>query len=150
MAITVAQICDAVESTLSAAGPLVGSQSYNELQDGSLQDYPIIQVYPDSGIQSSDSRTDRRAFGGGIRQTELDIIVDLYARQRSHLGEDMDALVGGIDALAAIFEAQNDKPFFGLAGIQAFQWGWERVSFVYGDGQLPYVGARFTITITVA
>lgn len=150
MAITIAQICDALESVLGAAGPLVGSQSYDELQDGSLQDYPIIQVYPDAGIQSSQSNTDRRSFGAGVRQTELDIIVDLYAQQRTHLGEDMAALVGGIDALSTIFEAQDDLPYFGLAGIIAFQWRWERVTFIYGDAQLPYVGARFTITITVA
>jgi hypothetical protein len=149
MAITYAQICDAIDSTLAAAATLADSLSYDELRDGSLQDYPILMIYPDSGVQDPIGETDRSTFRAGIRQTELVIIVDLYAQQRSHMGEDMAALVGSVDALSDIFEAQDTKPYFGLAGIRAFQWRWERVTFTYGDQQLPYVGARFYLTITV-
>jgi len=149
MAITLAQICDAIESTLDDATTVVRSESYDELSDG-VQDTPLLQVYPENGLQSAGGATDRHTFGGGgdpARQTELTIHADYYARQRSHIGEDMAALVNGIDALQDVLEGQDQKPYFGLEGIRAFSWRWDRVVFEYAGVQ--YMGARFILTVRV-
>jgi len=151
MSITLAQICDAIETTLGAATTLTAtdgthSQSYDELEEG-IGDVPMLQVYPQSGSQDAAGRTDRTTFGGGNRQTEFVIHADYYARERSHIGEDMALLVNGIDAMQNVFEGQDKKPYFDLAGIQAFRWTWERVQFAYGG--TSYMGARFMITVRV-
>ena len=150
MSVTLGEICDAIESTLAAAITVVRSESYDELTEGvHAADLPMLQVYPESGRQDAGGKTDRFAFQGGIRQTEFIIHADYYARQRAHIGQDMNALVNGIDALQDVFEAQDKKPYFGEDGIQAFSWSWTRVTFVYGDPQLPYVGARFVLVVRV-
>ena len=148
MSITIAQICDAIASTLSAATTTPRTQSYDELTEG-VNDVPMLQVYPENGNQDPSGNTDRTTFKAGVRQTMLTIHADYYAHQRVHIGEDMAALVSGIDALTDIFEAQDTKPYFGLEGIQAFSWSWQRVTFQYGDPQYSYVGARFIINVRV-
>lgn len=148
MAITIAQICDAIEETLGAATGITRSESYDELTEG-IHDLPMLQVYPENGNQDAFTSTDRTTFRGGVRQTSLMIHADLYAQQRAHIGEDMKKLVDSIDAITDVFEAQDTKPYFGLDGIKAFRWRWERVTFVYGDPQSNYVGARFFIEVRV-
>lgn len=146
MSITLAQICDAITDTLDNAVTVKRGESYDELTEG-IQDLPTLQVYPESGIQSAGSSTDRFTMRGGIRQTEFVINADYYARQRSHIGEDMEALVDGIDAITDVLEGQDEKPYFGLSGIMAFSWRWDRVTFIYAD--IQYMGARFAITVRV-
>lgn len=146
MSITLAQICDAIESTLDDATTLVRSQSYDELTEG-IHDTPLLQVYPESGSQSPPGMTDRHTFQGGVRQTEFIIHADYYAQQRVNIGEDMAALVDGIDAMTAVFEGQDQKAYFGLEGLKAFSWRWDRVTFDYAG--VAYVGARFVITVRV-
>ena len=148
MAITLAQICDAIESTLGGATGLERSESYDELTEGAHPgDLPLLQVYPNDGTTDPSGNTDRTTFRGGVRQTALTIHADVYARQRSHIGEDMKAVVNSMDAIINVLEAQNVKPYFGLVGIKAFAWRWERVTFIYGDPQLPYAGVRFYLSI---
>lgn len=146
MSITLAQICDAIESTLDDATTITRSQSYDELTEG-IHDTPLLQVYPENGAQSPPGMTDRHTFGAGVRQTEFTIHADYYANQRVNIGEDMAALVNGIDAMTDVLEGQDQKPYFGLTGIQAFSWRWDRVTFDYGG--VAYVGARFAITVRV-
>lgn len=152
MSITLAQIIDAVEEVLNDATTLVGkrSQSYDELTEG-INEYPTLQVYAESGRQDATTGNAQKSFGGEIRVTEVIIHADYYARQRRNLGEDMAALVDGIDAIQATLEAQqNTNVFFGLNGIKSFgPWSWARVTFVYGDSLQPYIGARFTIPVRV-
>lgn len=148
MSITLAQILDAITTTLSASSTLKRAFSFDELNEG-MNDMPALEVYPESGKQDATTNTDRTTFKAGVRQTEYLIYADYYARQRSHIGEDMKALVDGIDAMTTIFEAQDTKPYFGLVGIRAFQWSWARVSFVRGDPGLPYTGARFSLVVRV-
>ncbi len=62
---------------------------------------------------------------------------------------DMAKLVDGIDAMTTIFEAQDTKPYFGLEGIKAFHWAWQRVIFTRGDPAIKYIGAQFTVTVRV-
>lgn len=146
--ITLPQILDAIEATLSTAPTLARSMSYDELTEG-INDTPLLQVYPESGDQDPTTATDRTTFRAGVRQTNLTINCDYYAQQRKHIGEDMAALVDGIDAMTAIFEAQDTKPYFSLVGIKAFHWSWQRIIFNYGDPNINYIGARFTLTIRI-
>jgi len=148
MAITLAQICDAVESTLDDAVTLAHSQSYDELTEG-VHDTPLLQVYPQSGSQDPGGGTaDRTTFGAGVRQTEVVVHADYYAAERgTDIGEEMARLVNGIDAITNVIEGQDQKPYFGLVGIKGFSWRWDRVTFDYGG--VAYVGARFMLTLRV-
>lgn len=145
--ITLAQILDAVKATLAVAPTLARSMSYDELTEG-ISDTPLLQVYPEAGNQDVTNNADRTTFHAGVRQTDLTVHCDYYAQQRKHIGEDMAALVDGIDAMTAIFEQQDTKPYFGLVGIKAFHWSWQRVTFDYGT-TIVYVGARFILSLRV-
>ena len=148
MAITFAQILDAIKTILATAPKLARAMSYNELTE-TIPDAPLLQVYPESGDQDPTGNADRTTFKAGVRQTALIVHADYYAQQRSNLGEDMGKLVDGIDAMTTIFEAQDVKPYFGLVGIKAFHWSWTRVLFDYGTPGVNYVGARFIIVVRV-
>lgn len=137
-------ILDAIESTLAANPLLARAMKFDELTEGA-NDLPMIQVYPEAGEQDAENTNDRTTYGGKVRITKFTITVDLYARQRSQLGEDMAALVALIDEMQTILDAQG-LTLFGLPHIKSFRWSWQRVSFVYGDPQVTYVGARYTIT----
>ena len=146
MAITLAELCDGIESALDDATTLARSQSYDELTEG-IHDLPLLQVYPESGSQDPAGATDRTTFGAGVRQTEFVIHADYYARQRSHIGEDMAALVDGIDAMQDELEKQNGTRFGFDDSNLAFRWEWTRVQFTYNEAN--YMGARFIITVRV-
>lgn len=146
MAITVAQMADAITTTLGAATTVARSESYNELTEG-IHDYPLLQVYWQSTVNDVSGNDDRTAYRGGVRQKEYVFYADYYARPRSELKEDNAAVTNGAEALEAVLEAQNVKPYFGLAGIKAFRWQGERVAFEYG-GTL-YAGCRYMITLRV-
>ncbi len=145
--LTIAEICNGIAQTISTAiGLSTNVQSYNSLTDG-IQ-VPAVQVYPESGRAAAGQArsTSRTTMSGAVRQGEYIILADLYARQRSHIGADMEMLIGYIDAIEAILY-ELAPPFFGVPGIQEASWSWERVTFEYGDPQLRYIGARFRFTI---
>lgn len=147
--ISLAQICNAIETTLGAASGMDGTQSYDELAEGlHSADLPLLQIYPQSGDCDPGGTTDRTTYGGDVRQKRMLFHADLYARQRSHLDEDMSAATDMIEAITDVLETQNAQPYFGLAGIQSFSWRWERTVFIYTD-DVKFMGARFFITIWV-
>ena len=147
MAITLAQMCDAIESTLDDATTLKRSQSYDGLTEG-VHTTPLLQVYPQSGGQDPSGTADRTTFSAGVRQTEVVVYADYYAAERgTSIGEEMGRLVDGIDAITNIVEGQDQKPYFNLVGIKGFSWRWDRVTFDYGG--VRYVGARFMFTLRV-
>jgi len=145
MAVTIGEICDAIETTLSAAVGLISSQSYDELQEGlPAADLPLIQVYWEGFMMDPWGETDRQTFRGGVRNKPIIIHVDLYATRRSHIGEDMKAVVDGVDALIDVLEEQDTKPYFGLVGLKAFSVDdVVRAEFIYGNES--YLGARFVL-----
>ena len=146
--LTLAQICDAIESTLGAATGMKTAQSYDELTESvGSADTPLLQVYPDNGDCDASGSTDRTTFQGGKRQKYVMIHADLFARQRSHLAEDMEVTVDMIDALIDILEQQDTKPYFDQDGIKAFSWRWERVTFP--DAGVDLAGARFYIAVWI-
>jgi hypothetical protein len=60
----------------------------------------------------------------------------------------MGALLPLIDAIQTVLEAQDTKPYFSQAGIQAIEsWRGRMIIFEYAD--LPYIGARFIIKVRV-
>lgn len=148
MAITYAQINDAITQTIGVAEGLHRSQSYDELTDG-MTDTPTLQVYWQQDTTDPQGSTSMTTFRTGVQQASMVFHVDLFVRQRSHIGEDMKVLYEVAQAVRETLEAETVKPYFGLAGIEAFSWTAERVTFEYGDPSLPYVGARFTLTIRV-
>ena len=150
--VTVHQLCDAIETTLSTATGLQVSQTFDELTEG-IHDRALLQVYPQScsGVDSV-NRNDRTTILRGVAQTEFVFHADLYAQQRAHIGEDMAALIPLIDAITARLEAQQASPLFGLTvsgvdPIKSFRWSWERVIFEYAEAK--HMGVRFVITIRV-
>lgn len=148
MAITLAEICDGVEATLGAAASLRSATSYDELTEGiATFDCPRIEVYPEKGVTDPSGTTDRTSFNACIQQSVITIHADLYARQRSQLGEDMKAIVDMLDELIPLLEAQERPPFFGVTGIKAFRWRWNRA--IFKRAQAWYVGARFTIELKI-
>lgn len=141
-------IVDSIEDTLSAAASLARSQSYDELSEG-MQDYPTLQVWPGENPGTSlGSETHKKTlrFSSGIGHSvkEYVIYADLFARQRSHVAEDMAQLVETITDLEDILDTQSCPPF-GNDNIMDFKWRWEHVTFDYGG--VLFAGARFYITV---
>ena len=154
MAYILGEIVNSVEATLSAAASLERSQSYDELTEG-MQDYPTLQVYPSANTGGSwDSQTHRLTFGGPVPAggvvrkhvsvKEYTIHADLYARQRSHIGEDMAQLVDTINELEDILDTQ-EYPLFGRTDLYSFRWSWAQVTWDYAG--VMYLGAQFIITV---
>ena len=148
MKITLYNLTEAVRATLAAVTAVSRATANETLTEG-IVDYPLVQVYPESGEASRASRTDRTTFGGGLRQHIARLNVDVYVQQRAHIGEDMAAVATVADAIIAKFEQQQNHPLFGAEGIEAFRWTWERVTFVYGDPETRFAGIRFRLEFTV-
>lgn len=146
MAITLAQIVDAVETTLGATPGLARSQTYDELSASIPNDVPLLQVYPESGECDAGTDTDRSTFRAGSRQYGFVIHADLFAGTIQPFGERMGTLIGLIDAIMDVLEAQTTT-LFGLSAIRTMSWSWSRAIITYADTQ--YVAARFVITLRV-
>jgi hypothetical protein len=143
--LTLAQMCDAIESELSAATGIARSQSYDELTEGIHEDI-LLQVWPQSGSPvSTGSNTQKLTLGNDVIAEEIIIFADLY-RPRRHLGEDMKAIVDGVDGVREVMKEQ-DCPPFDLTGIRTFKWSWAIGSFEY-QGVTDLRG-RFTIVLNV-
>ena len=143
--LTLVQMCDAIEDKLSVASGIARSQSYDELTEGIHEDI-TLQVWPQSGSPvSTGSATQKQTLGGDVIVEEIIFFADLY-RPRRHLGEDMKAIVDGVDAIRTIMKAQNCPPF-DLTGIRTFKWSWAIGSFEY-QGVTDLRG-RFTIVLNV-
>lgn len=150
--VSIQTLLTSVRATLAEATTITGGLGVAHKPDQmkeNIVDTPTLQIYPVSGQTDPQGDTDRTTFGAGVRRTTIVLWCDYYARQRSHLGEDLDAVVDGMDAIINILEAQQVKPYFGNANIKAFAWGWEYVSFSYGEQEVKYSGVRFILTLTI-
>lgn len=154
--IKISEICDAIDAALGevlvASGDLVRSDNYDELTEG-MNDQKVLQIYPDSEnpVDSfgGQGQTHKMTLGSDpVIIEEITIVCDFYARQRSHIGEDMKALVTGIDAIRANLKTQQ-CPIFNVAALREFQWRWERTIFEYGAPELKYIGVRFYLTFRI-
>jgi hypothetical protein len=137
-------MCTAIRDTLLVLPSISRWQNFNELTEG-MNDTPTLQVYPEAcEVVAAESGTHVTTFKGGTIQETHIIHVDYYARQRNHLGEDMETLVDGIDEIVTVLEDTVCPPF-GLEGIKSFQWSWSRVVWDYGG--VMYLGARFILRL---
>lgn len=144
--VTQASIVDAVAATLGTATAVSVCQSYNQLRYD-VHDAGLLQVYPQRGESLPGGDVDRRTFQAGVRVGLTVVHADFYAARVAHAAEGMAALVVGVDSIETVLEAQDTKPYFGLEGIKAFQWTWDRVIFATSSHQ--YQGARFVLSIRV-
>lgn len=150
MAVTLTQLCNGIETTLGAAVGMRTSAIFNELTEGVLSlNCPLLEVYPQAGVCDPSGRTDRTTFQAGVQQSIITIHADLYARQRSNLGEDMGKTIEMVDSIIDILQAQEKPPFFGVGvrDIKAFSWSWRRA--VFNRAGADYAGARFTLLLKV-
>lgn len=152
--VTVEQMCDAIHLTLGqvlvTSGDLIRSENFDQLNEG-MNDERVLQIYPEEQtVASVDSQTQKLTFGSTpYIDEEIVIHADFYAQQRANIGEDMEKLVHGIDAIRANLKTQNCPNPFGLTGIATFQWSWRRVIFEYGGPELKYMGARFRLVLRI-
>jgi len=148
MAVTLTEICDGIAAELSVAAGMQSSTPFGEMTEGiPAMDCPRVEVYPESGNSIPLGGTDRTTFTACTQQVRVTIHADLYARQRSQLGEDVAAYVELTDAIIDVLQSQERPPFFGVAGIKAFNWGWRKAVFRRADAR--FVGARFVINCKI-
>jgi hypothetical protein len=149
--LTIRSILTTVLDTVMEGVTLAPSGQTLESMTEGMQDVPAIQCYFEELAQDPSGETDRTTFRGGVRQTNLTIHLDVYARQRSQLGEDISAVTDIADEVIAVLEAQDTKPYFGVTGLKAFSWTAQRVTFAYGSepGQIQYAGIRFILVFRI-
>jgi hypothetical protein len=162
--ISLMDICDGIAAafhglvvTLNAGSPAVPiiAQSYDNLTEGQ-QDCPTIQVYPTDSLVDSQNETDRTTFKGCMKNGWYIFPVRGFARQRSHLGEDMEAAVRMWDACEAILEEEGTDcaastgacTFFGVPGIRNIRWS-GRCPATWNYGGVDYAGFELTIELEV-
>lgn len=145
---SIGEICTAVHDEIATVAMLNVVQNYDELTEG-MNDLPGAQIYPENGECDPSGDTDRTTFVSaatgvpGVRQADVMVRVDLYARQRSQLDEDWEAAVDLLDAVYDKLEEQGDCPPFGLTGIRSYHFTWARVVFEYAT--VSYTGFRFEL-----
>ena len=162
--ITIMDICDGIATTfdglmvtLNVGQPAVAliALSYDELKEGE-QDCPTLQVIPTDSQVDGATETDRTTFKGCMKNGWYTFSVRGFARQRSHLGEDMEAAVRLWDALEAVLEEEGTDcdytlgtcTFFGVPGIRNIRWtGVGPVAHPWAG--VTYVGPEITIGVEV-
>jgi hypothetical protein len=144
MTATLTALVEAVRAEMAGISGVV-AQGGATLTEG-IVDIPTIQITPESGEGAYHSRTDRNTFGKGLALRQWVINVDVYARQRSHIAEDMAAVTTQADAVIARLDAKATSPSFGVSGVHTWHYTWQRVVFTYGSTEARYAGIRFVLT----
>lgn len=146
--ITYGNISKAVGNTLKAASVFKNFQQWDELTEAVPGGFPFGRCYPDEGnVDYGGESVDRSTFQVGVRATQMTMTIDCYVRVRSQLKTDITAQINLVDAVDAVLVAQQNKPFFGLEGIQAFNWSWQRVTYVHE--KTSYTGVEFKLSLIV-
>lgn len=110
--------------------------------------YPVVQVYLESGELSTSSETHQKTFGGSSFVHGCQVYVDVYITPRgADLGNEIVEQVDLLDICYAVFEAQNKSPYFGNNSIRSFKVKWDTTTFLLSDDL--YSGLRFIIEITI-
>lgn len=146
--ISLLDICQQIAGSVQSILDDLVVQTPGEITE-SIPTTPLIQVYPESGGTDSGSDSDRGGFRGVVRRSTEIIHVDLFARQRSLIGVDLQACFELYEAVEQRILLQQTKPYFGEPAIKSFSWRWERVTFRYGDQTLPYIGVRIYLTCNI-
>jgi hypothetical protein len=133
MSVTYYDLVHAVGNTFKAIPSIKQVQVLEDIEEG-VGDTPLLKVYYGDSETDAVGDTDRTSFDASIRQTVITVKVEGYARQRSHIGEDLRAQLDLIDRLDARLCEQVKQPYFGLPVIQVFHWKFERVTYRIGEG----------------
>ena len=145
MSITIEQMNSAIHDTLANNLTTVDyTQDYDDLTEG-LANTPLVQVYWDAlTTVSTGSSTDRRTFGGDsnkkpVRSKTFIFHVDLYCDPRAHLDSMFVQMLPIVDEINNILEDQDQKPYFGLSGIQSYTFDATRTNIDYAGTNYPVV-----------
>lgn len=137
----------AIADTLGTATGLVTSQDHTELTE-QIPDLPLLQCYWLETRTDPTSGTAQRSFRGAVREKSLIFRADLFARQRSHIAEDMTELMQMVSEIQRVLEAEKEDRF-GLGTAVTYEdWFGRQVDFQYDN--YIYLGARFEIKLRIA
>jgi len=148
MSVLIQDLVVAVRDDLALTPGIRLSTGYDNLTEA-INEFPLVQVYPESGEVAHRSRTDRTTFGAVLRQEQMVLHVDVFAQQRFDMAHDMMAVIDVADAVRARLESHAETPPFGVTGVDTWRWTWTRVIFEYGDPRTQYVGIRFILSFTM-
>lgn len=141
---SIGEICDAVYGILSVTDGVAVPQNYDKMADAINADM-TLQVWPANWGPMAPDATERRTLRGGVHVWEITVHADLMSPLRVSIGEHMAALVPVADAINTALKSQQEKPLFGLDGIDSFTWSGEYASVSYANQTM--VGARWTLTL---
>lgn len=144
MAVNTTAINTAIADTLSNASGLSFSQDFDELSEG-IVDTPLLQIYWTGTQTDVENEADRTTFGKGVAQARMTFHADLYATQRSDIGDDMSILLPLVDAIHDTLDDQKTT-LFGLATIKVLE-NWQSSMVIFDYATFSFVGARFVISI---
>lgn len=117
-------------------------QDYGDITEG-VANTPTIQFYWENmATVSSGGDTDRQTFGGSSqpeRIKDFEFRLDLYLDRSAHMHKVFGHMLPLVDAVNDVFEAQNAKPYFGVAGIKSFTFECERGQIEYSKQPYPVV-----------
>ena len=145
------EINTAIFDTLKFADGLKLYQNYDQITEG-IAGTPLLRVYWLDKTTDVSGSADRSTFRGGLRQTDMTFVADLYADTRGHINQIFPSIMPLVDNLDTIIEEQNIKPYFGHDAIKAFQWSVELTTFVHeqqAGTELKYPGVKFTFNVRV-
>lgn len=150
MGVTYTEIAAAIATTLGEIDDLARVQHGDDLTED-YPDLPMAQVYPQSSStdEGAGGNNDRNTFRGVGRVTEALFRADIPCRQRSHVAEDMTAVMAVAEAVQTKLEEQRTRPIFGLEGIKGFRWSWERQTIRRGADPAPVFYAGLIVSIWV-
>lgn len=157
MSVNLTTIDDGIRDTLFNALDAANSDiqwvdNLDDLNEG-IGNTPSIQVYWDSlNPVSEGSATDRRTFGGNasvapMRTQRYIWTVDLYLDPRAIIGQMFAKMLPYVDEVNAVFEAENQGPYFGVTGIKSFTYTATRGQQTYASVVYPTV--QWTVEIYV-
>jgi hypothetical protein len=148
--VTITNITNGIVNALGSSSVFQQTQGGLTLTE-SIPETPLIQVYFEELTQSKNSQNDRISFKTTnnpiIRQTGFIFHVDVYAKARANIGEDIAKVSEVADEVMDILDKEERKPFFNTEGIKAFSYTASRVVFQYN--RTKYAGIRFILDLTV-
>jgi hypothetical protein len=153
MAITIGQVCTDIATAL--AGIVTASEdtiivhNYNQIKEG-MNDYPLLQVYPDALEVDSRNETDAVTLSKAVRNHSLTVNLDVYAHTRNQIDENMQDVVECWDAVEDRLEDVTSGagcPIFDQPLIRNIHWTVERATFPYATQE--YAGVRFVLVMEI-
>lgn len=143
--VTIMDMCNAVRDVLGQAPSVLTAQTYDEITEA-IPDTPLLQVTFSTSTVDSAHDVDRTTFGAGVRHSTYELLVSVYAQQRSDLSENLKVQHLVLDELEAQLEAQDSCQPFGIVGCKGFRWTTTRGLIQYENGN-EYAGGEIALTL---